>query len=114
MMKIWIPKIEGEGVLGGNHFFEKKSIQTFWNIQFTSYNQIIQLFSSRSLGPGVKIVSILTFFENRGLMKTVQGIKKISRKKKSSFKLGSSQQFENNRLSWPIFTSRISKILNFF
>jgi hypothetical protein len=42
MMKIWIPKIEGGG---GRSFLWKKSIQTFWNIQFTSYNQIIQLSS---------------------------------------------------------------------
>jgi len=57
----------------------------------------------------VKIVSILTFLKNRGLMKTVQGIRIFSRKKNPVFKLGSSQQFENNRFSWPVFTSRISK-----
>jgi len=167
-------------------FLWKKSIKTFWNIQFTSYNQIIQLSSvygacdplhgflvfqysswwswsfsycldfppwwscifgllpnndpfhgafmswfvvggsnrcwavfthfrepvttgSHSLGPCVKIVSILTFLKNRGLMKTVQGIRIFSRKKNPVFKLGSSQQFENNRFSWPVFTSRISK-----
>lgn len=42
-------------------------------------------------------------------MKTVQGIRIFSRKKNLVFKLGSSQQFENNRFSWPVFTSRISK-----
>jgi hypothetical protein len=75
---------------------------------FTHFREPVTT-GSHSLGPCVKIVSILTFLKNRGLMKTVQGIRIFSRKKNPVFKLGSSQQFENNRFSWPVFTSRISK-----
>jgi hypothetical protein len=47
-------------------------------------------------------------------MRTILGIKIFPRKKNLVLKLGSSQQFENNRFSGLVLTSPISKILIFF
>jgi hypothetical protein len=54
---------------------------------------------------------VFFFFLNRGLTRTIVDIKKFPKEKNPVLRLGSAQQFENSRISWPVLTSQI---LNFF